>query len=73
MRALDWRPTALTSASFLDQLLYDALSGALYQLQYQTVDYLACARHLAAKMLLHAMPGQLSLLTLLDIVFHTHC
>ena len=56
-----WRLGCLTAASFLDQLLCDALSGALFHLQYQPEDYLSAARQLAAKLSSHTMPG------------HTHC
>ncbi len=44
MRALAWSLRALTPASFLDQVLWDILSGALYQLHFQPGDYLSNAR-----------------------------
>ena len=59
MRVVDWRLGCLTAASFLDQLLCDALSGALFYLQHQPGDYLSTARQLAAKLLSHTMPGML--------------
>lgn len=60
MRAIGWRLGCLTAASFLDQLLADALSGALFHLQTQTPEYLSTARQLAAKLLAYTMPGLLS-------------
>ena len=57
MRALQWSPRALTAASFLDQLLCDALSGPLYQLQFQPVDYLSFARQYAANIVSSNMTG----------------
>ena len=59
MRGLGWRTLALTSASFLDQLLCDALSGVLYQLQFQPEDYLAQIRQFAATLLSHTLSGKL--------------
>lgn len=57
MRAVQWSPRALTAASFLDQLLCDALSGPLYQLQFQPVDYLFSARQYAANIVSSNMTG----------------
>lgn len=57
MRALEWSPSALTAASFLDQLLWDALSGALYQLQFQPGDYLSQARKHTANTVSANMTG----------------
>ena len=59
MKVVDWRLGCLTAASFLDQLLCDALSGALFHLQQQPGDYLSTARQLAAKLVSHTMPGLL--------------
>lgn len=64
MRAIGWRLGCLTAASFLDQLLADALSGALFHLQAQSPEYLSTARQLAAKLLAYTMPGLLSPLCL---------
>ena len=57
MQVLGWRLGCLTAASFLDQLLADALSGALFHLQSQPADLLNTARQLAAKLLAYTMPG----------------
>ena len=59
MRALGWRPLAVSSAGFLDQLLCDALSGVLYQLQFQPEEYLAHIRQFAATLLSHTLSGEL--------------
>lgn len=61
MKVVDWRLGCLTAASFLDQLLCDALSGALFHLQQQPGDYLSTARQLAAKLVSHTMPGEFNL------------
>ncbi|KAL3138280.1 hypothetical protein ABBQ32_006097 [Trebouxia sp. C0010 RCD-2024] len=61
MRAIGWRLGCLTAASFLDQLLADALSGALFHLQAQSPEYLSTARQLAAKLLAYTMPGEFNL------------
>ncbi len=57
MRALGWSPRALTPASVLDQLLWDALSGALYQLQFQPGDSLSQARKHTANIVSSNMTG----------------
>ena len=57
MRVLGWRLGCLTAASFVDQLLADALSGAHFHLQSQPADLLSTARQLAAKLLGYAMSG----------------
>ncbi len=64
MKALGWCPTALTAPHFLDQLLYDALSGALFHLQNQLVDYILHAKQHAARVLLNNMRGVLTSLTI---------
>lgn len=64
MQVLGWRLGCLTAASFLDQLLADALSGALFHLQSQPADFLNTARQLAAKLLAYTMPGLPQLLSL---------
>lgn len=64
MRVVGWRLGCLTAASFLDQLLADALTGALFHLQSQPADYLSTARQLAAKLLAYTMPGLAYLLCL---------
>ncbi|DBA91223.1 TPA: hypothetical protein ACH3X2_004097 [Trebouxia sp. C0005] len=61
MRALGWRPRALTPASFLDQVLWDTLAGPLYQLHLQPGDYLSHARHLAANIVSSNMTAVMSL------------
>ena len=63
MQVLGWRLGCLTAASFLDQLLADALSGALFHLQSQPADFLNTARQLAAKLLAYTMPGPPQLLS----------
>ena len=57
MRVVGWRLGCLTAASFLDQLLADALSGALFHLHSQPAEYLTTARQLAARLLTYTMPG----------------
>ena len=64
MRVVGWRLGCLTAASFLDQLLADALTGALFHLRSQPADYLSTARQLAAKLLAYTMPGLAYLLCL---------
>lgn len=56
-RVIGHRLGCQTAASFLDQLLADALSGALFHLQSQPTDFLNFARQLAAKLLAYTMPG----------------
>ena len=43
MRLVGWRLGCLTAASLLDQLLADALSGALFHLHSQPAEYLSTA------------------------------
>jgi len=57
MRVLGWSPRALTPASFLDQVLWDSLSGPLHQLHFQPGDYLSHARQHAANIVSSNMTG----------------
>ena len=56
-RVVGYRVGCQTAASFLDQLLANALSGALFHLQSQPTDFLNTARQLAARLLAYTMPG----------------
>lgn len=61
MRALGWRCTAVTSATFLDRLLYDAWLGPLSFLQPEEDHYFAHVREYALNILSHMLKGMLSI------------
>ncbi|DBA99877.1 TPA: hypothetical protein ACH3X1_013766 [Trebouxia sp. C0004] len=69
MRVLGWSIRALTPASFLDQVLWDTLSGPLYQLHLQPGDYLSHARQHAANVVSSNMTGVVALQLCMPALF----